>query len=121
MQAEVKKNNVAKEFSTEERCYIKETANDSGDEYISISRARVEPGVTTARHKLKGVSERYIIVSGQGRVEINDLDPIDVCEGDVVRIPADTAQRITNIGRIDLIFYAVCSPPFEIKCYVNIE
>jgi mannose-6-phosphate isomerase-like protein (cupin superfamily) len=117
---EVKKSNVATEFETEERCYIAETANDSGDEFVSISRARVEPGVTTAWHKLEGVTERYIIVSGKGRVEIDDLDPIDVFEGDVVRIPADTPQRITNTGQIDLIFFAVCSPRFLPICYVDL-
>lgn len=120
MRPEVKKNNVATEFETEERCYIAETANDSGDEFVSISRARVEPGVTTAWHKLKGVTERYIIISGQGRVEINDLDPIDVFEGDIVRIPADTPQRITNTGQSDLIFFAVCSPRFLPSCYVSL-
>ena len=117
----VKKSNLDTEFKTEERCYIVETANDSGDELVSISRARVEPGVTTAWHKLKGVSERYIIISGQGRVEINDLDPMDVFEGDVVRIPSDTPQRITNTGQIDLIFYAVCSPRFQTSCYISLE
>jgi mannose-6-phosphate isomerase-like protein (cupin superfamily) len=121
MRPEVKKNNVAKEFATEERCYIAEIANDSGDEYVSIARARVEPGITTAWHKLKGVAERYIIISGQGRVEINDLDPIDVFESDVVRIPEDTPQRITNTGQIDLIFFAVCSPRFLPICYVSLE
>jgi len=121
MRPEVKKSNVATEFETEERCYIAETANDSGDEFVSISRARVKPGVTTAWHKLKGVTERYIIVSGQGRVEIDDLDPINVFEGDVVRIPADTPQRITNNGHIDLIFFAVCAPRFLHSCYVGLE
>lgn len=121
MRPEVKKNNVAIEFETEERCYIAEIANDSGDEYVSISRARIKPGVTTTWHKLKGVTERYIIISGQGLVEIDDLDPIDVIEGDIVRIPADTPQRITNTGQIDLIFYAVCSPRFKNSCYVSLE
>jgi mannose-6-phosphate isomerase-like protein (cupin superfamily) len=121
MRAEVKKHSKATEFPTKERCHIIEIANDSGDEYVSIARAKVEPGITTAWHKLKGVTERYIIISGHGRVEINDSDPIDVCEGDVVRIPAGTAQRISNTGRTDLIFYAVCSPPFRNECYVSLE
>jgi mannose-6-phosphate isomerase-like protein (cupin superfamily) len=121
MLAEVRKKNVAIEFPTAERCHVTEIANDSGDEYVSIARARVEPGVITAWHKLTGVSERYIIVSGKGRVELDDLEPIDVSAGDVVRIPADTSQRISNIGGSDLVFYAVCTPPFEAGCYVNLE
>lgn len=121
MRPEVMKSDVTSEFKTEERCYIVETANDSGDELISIARARVEPGVTTAWHKLKGVSERYIIVSGQGCVEIDNLDPVDVTEGDVVRIPADIPQRITNTGQTDLVFFTVCSPRFTSSCYIALE
>lgn len=121
MLPEVKKSLLVDEFQTEERCFIAEIANDSGDELVSIARARVKPGVTTAWHRLKGVSERYIIVSGQGRVEIGDLEPMDVYEGDVVRIPADTSQRIKNTGEIDLVFYAVCSPPFKTSLYESLE
>jgi len=106
---------------TPERCYILEIANDPGDEFVSIARARVEAGVTTALHCLKGVAERYVIVSGAGRVELGGLDPIEVTEGDVVRIPPGTPQRITNIGAIDLVFYCVCSPPFNLSSYESLE
>lgn len=121
MRAEVRKGDMATESWTEERCYIAEVANDSGDELVSISRARVGPGVSTAWHKLTGITERYLIVSGQGCVEISDLQPVQVVEGDVVRIPADTPQRITNTGQADLVFYAVCSPRFQAGCYSSLE
>ena len=121
MQPEVKKRENATEYKTEERCHISEVANDSEDPLVSIARARVEPGVTTAWHKLKGVTERYIISSGHGRVEIDGLEPVEVLEGDVVRIPADTPQRIANTGDIDLVFFAVCSPRFRDSCYVSLE
>ena len=121
MQPEVKQLSAAVEFETNERCHITEVANDPGDEFVSIARARVEPGVTTAWHKLERISERYIIVSGQGRVEVDDLEPTDVFPGDVVRIPADIAQRITNTGKGDLIFYAVCAPPFRQDAYIDLE
>lgn len=121
MRAEVRKNGAAIEFQTKERCHITEVANDSGDEFVSIARARVEPGVTTAWHRLKDIDERYVIVSGCGRVEIGDLSPVDVGEGDVVRIPAGVAQRISNTGQADLVFYAICSPPFKDDCYVSLE
>ena len=120
VQAEIKKSNSVTEFDTPERCYIKEISNDNNDEQVSIAQARVEPGVTTAWHKLKAVTERYIIVKGQARVEIAGLEPTDVVEGDVVIIPADTAQRISNTGQTDLIFYAVCSPCFTPECYITL-
>ncbi|HHJ35890.1 MAG TPA: cupin domain-containing protein, partial [Gammaproteobacteria bacterium] len=116
MQAQIKKNNAAQEFETVERCAILEVANDADDREVSIARARVKPGITTAWHKLTGITERYLIVSGQGHVELADMEPVVVCEGDVVRIPAGTAQRITNTSEVDLIFYAICSPRFQ-QCY----
>jgi mannose-6-phosphate isomerase-like protein (cupin superfamily) len=120
MRAEIRKATATTEFATPERCHITEIANDTGDTAASIARARVEPGVTTAWHLLKGIDERYIIIAGNGRVEIGDHAPVDVSIGDVVRIPANTHQRITNTGANDLVFYAVCTPPFNPGCYVGV-
>jgi mannose-6-phosphate isomerase-like protein (cupin superfamily) len=117
MQPDIKPSNDSSEFETEERCSILEVANDANDPDVSIARARVKPGVTTAWHQLKGTTERYLILFGQGRVEIDTLQATDVGAGDVVRIPANTPQRITNTGATDLIFYAICSPRFQAKCY----
>ena len=121
MRPEIKSARGVVEFETDERCHIQEIANDSGDELLSIARARVEPGITTAWHRLNGITERYIIICGQGRVEIDALEPVDVDPGDVVRIPAGSAQRITNTGAEDLVFYAICAPPFQQSHYVNLE
>lgn len=120
MRAEVKRG-TEPEAVTSERCHIVNVANDSGDDMVSIARARVEPGVTTAWHKLRGIPERYIIVSGKGRVEVEGMEPAEVASGDVVRIPADTPQRITNTGETDLIFYCICTPPFQWDCYESME
>lgn len=121
MLTQIKKAEHSVEFATAERCHISEIANDNGDELISIARARVEPGITTAWHSLKDTSERYIIVSGQGRVEVDELPPTDVVPGDVVRIAPDKRQRISNTGRQDLVFFAICAPPFKADNYVNLE
>lgn len=121
MRAEIKRNRDTVEFATQERCHIKEVANDDGDEHLSVARARVEPGVTTAWHKLDSVTERYLIISGTGKVQVGDAPPVKVAAGDVVRIPADVRQRIENSGTEDLLFYAVCSPPFHPECYIPLE
>lgn len=118
---EVIRRGRVQEFETPERCSILEVANDSGDEQVSIALARVKPGVTTAWHKLNGIMERYIIIAGKGRVQMGDSQPLDVQQGDVVRIPADTPQRIENTEGEDLLFYAVCSPRFQQKFYVPLE
>jgi mannose-6-phosphate isomerase-like protein (cupin superfamily) len=117
MQPVIKRSTESEEFETAERCSILEVSNDSDDPHVSIARARVKPSVTTEWHKLKDTAERYLILSGEGRVEIGTLDATDVNVGDVVRIPADTRQRITNTGDVDLIFYAICTPRFQPECY----
>ncbi len=121
MRSSVNKFNALAEFATAERCFITELANDENDPETSIAHVRVEPRVTTAWHKLRDTAERYIVVSGQGRVEVDDLDPALVTAGDVICIPPDTPQRITNTGTEDLIFFAVCSPRFTPACYVSLE
>jgi mannose-6-phosphate isomerase-like protein (cupin superfamily) len=119
MQPEIRRADPSKEFPTHENCFILEVSNDAGDPDISIARARVRPGVTTAWHRLEGIVERYVIVRGNGRVEVGDLPPTIVSEGDVVRIPANVAQRITNVGEEDLVFLCVCAPRFVPSAYVT--
>jgi mannose-6-phosphate isomerase-like protein (cupin superfamily) len=46
------------EFLTEEGCYIVELRNVDEDPTCSIARARVEPGVKTKLHSLRGTVER---------------------------------------------------------------
>lgn len=109
------------EFETPERCFITELLNSEADPGLSIARARVAPGVTTAWHRLTDTEERYLIVSGSGRMEIEGTDPGHVAGGDIVCIPADTAQRITNTGPDDLIFFAVCTPRFQPGNYIDLD
>lgn len=109
------------EFETEERCFITESSNDENDPEVSIAKARVEPGVRTAWHQLTNTAERYIIISGNGIVELDYSEGQIVKQGDIVRIPQGIPQRIHNTGKVDLIFYCICSPRFQAKNYVNLE
>lgn len=109
------------EFYTDERCYVVENANDDNNPDLSVAQIRVTPGITTQWHSLTDTAERYVILSGKGRMEVGDLPPQIVTYGDVVVIPPDVPQRITNIGDEDLLFLALCSPRFEPDCYVNLE
>jgi len=120
MKQRIIKKDEASEFYTDERCFIIESLNSSEDK-ISIARARVEPGITTAWHYLDGIDERYLIISGKGLVEVGDQPPERVGEGDVVIIPRGTRQRIKNIGDRDLIFYCLCTPGFEASKYHNLD
>jgi mannose-6-phosphate isomerase-like protein (cupin superfamily) len=109
------------EFPTIERCSITELRNVSADADCSIARARVAPGDTTQWHRLRGVVEHYVIVEGQGMVEVGDDPPTPVSVLDVVSIPANSRQRITNTGRGDLSFLCVCLPRFVPECYESLE
>jgi len=115
------KQDISNEFSTPERCHIIETYNSASDESLSVARARVQRGVTTAWHEVEGTVERYIIAEGRGRVEVGDFPASDVGPGDVVIIPAGVRQRITNIGDRDLVFYCVCTPRFRHQNYRALE
>jgi len=104
------------EYLTAERCYISEWLNQEDDEAVSVARVRVAPGVQTALHRLRGTTERYLILSGRGRVEVDGYER-DVGPGDVVHIKAGAPQRITNTGEHKLTFLAVCTPRFQPSCY----
>ncbi len=108
---------MSTEFLTSEGCYITELWNSPSDSDVSIARARVEPGVITRWHRVVDTTERYVIVEGEGRVEVGDEPPRDVAAGDVVVIPSSIRQRIANIGDRDLIFLAICTPRFTPAAY----
>jgi mannose-6-phosphate isomerase-like protein (cupin superfamily) len=91
------------------------------DAEVSMARARVEPGATTRWHHLRGVTERYLILEGRGRVEVGDLPPENVGPGAVVLVPPGVRQRITNIGDADLIFLAICLPRFTPGGYEDLD
>jgi mannose-6-phosphate isomerase-like protein (cupin superfamily) len=117
----VKTADEAAEYLSTEGCHILELSNGPHDPVVSIARARVAPGVTTRWHRLKGTVERYVIVSGAGRVELGGLPPREVRAGDTVIIPSLCPQRITNIGTTDLVFLAVCTPRFNWDVYEDID
>ena len=113
--------NKNQEYFFKEGCHILESWNDPSDPAASIARARVAPGMTTRWHFLSGVTERYLIISGEGRAEIGDETAETVTQGDLVIIPPGVRQRIANVGATDLVFYAICTPRFTPDCYQDLE
>jgi mannose-6-phosphate isomerase-like protein (cupin superfamily) len=121
MRPQILQRDDTKEFFSEEKCFINELSNSIADTEVSIAQARVLVDEVTRWHKLEGVTERYVILSGTGRVELADLDPRDVQAGDVVIIPPGCPQRIRNTGHEDLVFLAICNPPFSQSKYLDID
>lgn len=109
------------EYDFIEGCSILESWNNPADAQASIARARVAPGMTTRWHALTGVTERYLILSGRGEVEVGEGTPERVQAGDIVVIPPGVRQRIRNIGTEDLLFYAICTPRFTPDCYAALD
>lgn len=108
-------------YDFEERCYITEWLNDPTDPAASIARAVVAPGVTTRWHRLQGIAERYVVLDGEGEVEVGKDLKERVGPGDVVVIPPGTDQRIHNRHDRDLVFLAVCTPRFRPQAYQDTD
>ena len=117
----IRRSDPAGEYYTDERCDLLELSNSVEDPDASIARARVAPGVTTRWHRLVGTTERYVMVEGRARVELGDLAPQEIEPGDVVVIPPMCRQRITNIGKDELVFLAICTPRFRAENYQDLE
>jgi mannose-6-phosphate isomerase-like protein (cupin superfamily) len=112
---------TAVEYFFREGCFITEWWNTPWDAAVSVARARVASGATTRWHRLRDVTERYLILEGRGRVEVGDLPPEDVGPGAVALIPPGVRQRIANTGDADLIFLALCTPRFTPACYEDLD
>lgn len=117
----IKASTAAQEYFFAEGCFITELSNSGDDPAVSIARARLEPGQITRWHCLRDTVERYVVLEGEGLVEVGDLPPHRVYIGDVVVIPPDARQRIANTGDGDLVFLAICSPRFTPAVYVDID
>lgn len=109
------------EYWFDEGCHIVEVSNHDDDPEASIARARVPAGGTTRWHALRGIAERYLVITGRGEVEVGDLPPQAVGPGDVVLIPPGVRQRIANPGPDDLVFFAVCTPRFRVEAYTDLD
>lgn len=121
MQPSIKKYNPSSEYYFDENCYITEILNSEEDPILSIAKVRVKPGVSTKLHRLSATIERYVILEGQGLIEVGDLSPKKVTPFDVVIIPPQCPQKITNTGVNPLLFLAICSPRFKSEIYVQLE
>ena len=110
-----------REYYFDEGCFITELLNTPDDALVSVARARVEPEQTTRWHCLANIHERYLILEGQGLVEVGTAPPRTVRPGDTVQIPPGCRQRITNTGTTGLVFLAVCTPRFVPEAYQDLQ
>jgi len=72
---------------------------------LTISSTTLYPGKSTNGHKHPGKEEVYMIISGSGRMELDDKE-IEIKGGEMVLIEDGVFHRAHNTGDIDL--YMVC-------------
>jgi mannose-6-phosphate isomerase-like protein (cupin superfamily) len=109
------------EYFTDERCHILEFLNTPDSPEASVARARVEPGVTTKRHRVAATIERYVILEGEGVAHIEGQADAPLGVGDILVIAAGAVQSVTNTTDHDLVFLCVCTPRFEWDNYESLE
>lgn len=73
---------------------------------VWVKRVEVRPGERLSLQKHNHRSEKWIIVSGDGLVVINNLT-IAITAGSVVDIPVHALHRIANLGKRPLVFIEV--------------
>ncbi|WP_272061358.1 cupin domain-containing protein [Oscillatoria sp. CS-180] len=77
----------------------------------SLAHAIVPVGQTSVDHSLT-TSEVYYILSGQGKMHIND-ETQAVGPGDAIYIPPNARQFIQNIGTEPLVFVCIVDPAWR--------
>lgn len=110
----IKRFNQLKEFTAGDNTKLREYLNPLKEKLrlrYSLAHASVEPGETTYKHLLEN-SEVYYIISGEGRMNIND-ETETVFPGDVIYIPPGSIQSITNSGSGPLKFLCIVDPAWE--------
>ena len=83
------------------------------DGHYSLSHAVVVTGQKSRRHRLHS-NEVYYIISGQGRMNINN-ETVSVEPGDTINIPAGSVQWIENLSQDDLVFLCIVDPAWKIE------
>ncbi len=101
-----------REYYTKDRYYVTEWWNTSDDAALSVARLRIEPGVTTRPYRLRGITERYLFLSGHGVVMVDGVAQ-EVAPGAGVLIKAGAARSVRNLGNRDLGLLAICRPRYR--------
>ena len=72
---------------------------------LVVSSTTLHPGKSTRGHSHPGKEEVYMIMSGTGKMQLDDKE-IEIVGGEMVLIEDGVFHRVHNTGDIDL--YMVC-------------
>jgi mannose-6-phosphate isomerase-like protein (cupin superfamily) len=85
-------------------------AGDLGSRNLAVTWVDVPPGAEQRAHSHEESEQVYVIVRGNGRMEVAG-DVEEVSEGDLVFIPPATQHGIVNDGAETLVYVSASSPP----------
>jgi mannose-6-phosphate isomerase-like protein (cupin superfamily) len=78
----------------------------------SLAQITIQPGNSSAPHFHKITDESYLILSGTASMQING-QPFELAPGEAVLIHPMEVHQISNAGKDDLVFLAVCVPAWH--------
>ena len=110
----VRKLSECKEFTAGDHSILRELFNPIKDKMelnYSLAYARVPIGKTSTKHRLTG-SEVYYILQGKAIMFI-DKEEKEIEKDDVVYIPPNSIQWISNTGEEDLIILCMVEPAWK--------
>lgn len=78
---------------------------------LTVTWVDVAPGAVQALHR-HGFEQVYIVVAGQGRMQIG-RESHEVAEGDFVHVPPDVPHGITTTGDQVLSYISASTPAYR--------
>jgi mannose-6-phosphate isomerase-like protein (cupin superfamily) len=84
----------------------------AGSTKVSFAKLIIRPGEESRQHYHRVMEEIYYIISGTGRLTIDDKT-FEVGPGHAIFLPTGSHHQITNTGEGDLVFVCADAPVFD--------
>jgi mannose-6-phosphate isomerase-like protein (cupin superfamily) len=109
---QVRSRDDAEAFTTKDGSTIRELlGTQHGTANQSLAEATLEPGQATQRHYHARSEELYVLLEGEGEMEVGGATR-HVTAGDAILIPPGAWHQITAADA-PLRFLCCCAPPYE--------
>ena len=111
---QVRSREQAEPFTTKDGSTIRVLldAELGGTANQSLAEAWLEPGQVTQRHYHARSEELYVLLDGEGELEV-DGERARVGPGDAILIPPGAWHQIRARGAAPLRFLCCCAPPYS--------
>ncbi len=110
---EIRSRDDATPFTTADGSTIRVLLDgETGTRNQSLAEAWLEPGQTTQRHYHARSEELYVLLDGEGEMEV-DGERSRVRAGHAILIPPGARHQVTASGGGPLRFLCCCAPPYS--------